>query len=44
VKHVSKGWKNAKEINTVQYDPDSITLKKMEAALKQAGTYKGTVR
>jgi hypothetical protein len=39
---VQKGFKNSKEINTVQYNPEKITVKKMEEALKKAGTYRGT--
>jgi hypothetical protein len=44
VKRVEKGFRYFKEINTVYYDPAVITGKKMEAALKQAGTYLGTVK
>jgi len=41
---VSSGWEGAKETNTVIYDPDSVTLKEMEKALKQARTYRGTAK
>ena len=39
---VEKGFRGFKEINTVSYDPDLITIKEMEKALKEAGTYQGT--
>ena len=42
IKHVSRGFKNFKEINTVTYDPSVVTVKEMESALKRAGTYRGT--
>ena len=42
VEKVSSGWEGRKETNTVIYDPNAITLKEMEAALKQSGTYRGT--
>ena len=42
IKRVSRGFKNRKEINTVYYDPGSITTGDMEKALKKAGTYIGT--
>jgi len=41
---VEKGFRNSKEINTVYYDPSVITIEEMEAALRKAGTYLGTVR
>jgi hypothetical protein len=41
---VEKGFLNRKEINRVFYDPGRITIKKMEAALKRAGTYIGTLK
>ena len=37
----SKLW--FKEINTVVYDPQRITLDEMKSALQKAGTYKGIV-
>ena len=44
VTRVEKGVRYFKEINTVYYDPAVITMEEMEAALKKAGTYLGTVR
>jgi len=44
VKTVEKGFRYLKEINTVYYDPAVITIEEMEAALKKAGTYMGTVK
>jgi len=44
VKRVEKGFRSYEEINTVYYDPAVITIEEMEAALKKAGTYVGTVR
>ena len=38
VKKVEKGFRGSKEINTVYYDSDLITIEEMEAALKAAGT------
>jgi len=43
VKKVEKGFRNSKEINTVYYDPNVITIEEMEMALKKAGTYLGTL-
>jgi hypothetical protein len=37
------GWKGFREINTVTYDPDKITVERMVDILKKAGTYRGTV-
>jgi len=42
VKNVEKGFRGAREINTVTYDPAEITVKKMVEALTRAGTYSGT--
>ena len=42
VKNVEKGFRGAKEINTVTYDPAEIAVKKMVEALTRAGTYSGT--
>ena len=39
--HVTKGFKNFKEINTVFYDPKQISIEDMVNALKAAGTYRG---
>jgi copper chaperone CopZ len=44
VKKVDKGFCNLREINTVYYDPEIITIKTMEMALKKAGTYVETVK
>ena len=41
ISHVTKGFKNSKEINTVFYDPTQITIEDMVKALKAAGTYRG---
>ena len=41
VKKVEKGFRGSKEINTVYYDSEVITIEEMEAALKEAGTYVG---
>ena len=43
VKSVDKGFRYHKEINTVYYETDKITIEEMEAALKEAGTYKGII-
>jgi hypothetical protein len=42
VKKVGKGFRGAKEINTVTFDPAEITVDKMVEALTRAGTYRGT--
>jgi copper chaperone CopZ len=42
VKKVEKGFRGAKEINTVTFDPAEITVNKMVDALTRAGTYRGT--
>jgi hypothetical protein len=39
---VTKGFRGFKEINTVTYDPERIAPQEMVAALKNAGTYRGT--
>ena len=44
VKSVEKGFLHFKEINTVFYNPTVISIKEMEAALKKAGTYRGTLK
>ena len=41
VKEVTRGFKYFKEINTVYYDPQQITVDDMIKALKAAGTYRG---
>ena len=42
MKKVGKGFRGAKEINTVSFDPAEITVDKMVEALTRAGTYRGT--
>lgn len=39
IKKVARGWHNAREINTVDFDPDIISPDEMVAALKKAGTF-----
>lgn len=39
--HLTKGFKNFKEINTVFFDPKQITIEDMVRALKSADTYRG---
>lgn len=43
IKKVDKGFHDSKEINTVYYDSEMVTIQEMETALKEAGTYVGTV-
>jgi hypothetical protein len=38
---VTRGFKYLKEINTVYYDPQQISVDDMIKALKAAGTYRG---
>lgn len=38
---VTSGWHQSREINTVDYDPDMVTVAEMIAVLKKAGTYIG---
>jgi hypothetical protein len=40
---VERGLLKMREINTVFYDPTLITIEAMQAALRKAGTYRGTV-
>jgi copper chaperone CopZ len=42
VKTVEKGFRGAREINTVTYDSTEITVERMVEALTRAGTYRGT--
>ena len=42
VKKVEKGFRGAREINTVTFDPAEITVDKMVEALTRAETYQGT--
>ncbi|HUI44358.1 MAG TPA: hypothetical protein VL122_00025 [Nitrospirota bacterium] len=44
MKRVDTGFRYFKEINTVYYDPKTITIEEMELALKKAGTYVETVK
>jgi hypothetical protein len=44
IKRIEKGFHNFKEINTVYYEPSTITVEEMEDALKKAGTYRGTLK
>jgi hypothetical protein len=44
IKRIEKGFRHFKETNTVYYDATIITVKEMEAALKKAGTYQGTMQ
>ena len=44
VKKVLKGFRYLREINTVYYDPEIITIEEMEMALKKAGTYVETIK
>jgi len=41
---VTRGFKNFKEINTVYYDSQQITIEDMQKALKAAGTYRGIAK
>ena len=42
VRKVTSGFRGYREINTVEYDPQTITAEEMIEALKKAGTYRGT--
>jgi len=44
IKQVSSGWLGSLEINTVIYDPDKISIKEMEEALKKHNTFIKTIR
>ena len=44
MKKVTSGWKGFTEVNTVIYDRSQITVKRMEEALKKAGTYLKTLQ
>ena len=44
VKNVEKGFRGAREINTVTFDPAEITAARMVEALTRAGTYRGTAK
>jgi hypothetical protein len=44
VESVRSGFRDAEEINTVSYDANEIKIDVMVRALKEAGTYRGTVK
>jgi hypothetical protein len=44
VKKVEKGFYQSEEINTVVYDPRRIEVGALERALRQAGTYRRTLK
>lgn len=44
VKKVEKGFRYLKEVNTVYYDPEIITIEEMELVLKKTGTYVETFK
>ncbi len=41
---IEKGRRNFQEIDTVYFDPTMTTIETMENVLKQAGTYRETIR
>ncbi len=43
IRKIETGFHYIHETDTVTYDPNMITIDEMEAALKKAGTYVGTV-
>jgi hypothetical protein len=43
VKKAERGFRGFKEINTVYYNPDLMSIQEMETALDRAGTYRGTL-
>jgi hypothetical protein len=44
VKRVERGFRGFNEINTVVFDPATITVEQMADALKRAGTYRGVLK
>ncbi len=42
MKKVGKGFLGGREINTVIFDPEVVTVEKMVEALTRAGTFRGT--
>ncbi len=42
VKKVENGFRGAREINTVVFDPAEVRVEEMVEALTRAGTYRGT--
>jgi hypothetical protein len=43
VESVSSGWRDGMEVNVVRYDPRLVDPRHMEASLRRAGTYRGTL-
>ena len=41
VTDITKGFRGSKEINTVTYDPDKVSVEQMTEVLENAGTYRG---
>ncbi|UCF30475.1 MAG: hypothetical protein JSV26_10550 [bacterium] len=41
---VRRGWRGGREINTVTFDPDLITVEEMALILRQRGTLRGVAR
>jgi hypothetical protein len=41
---VTKGWRGRREINTVTYDKDKISIEEMEQVLIKEKTYRGTAQ
>ena len=39
---VTKGWRGWREINTVIYEPDEISVEEMVQILKEHKTYRGS--
>ena len=44
VKEVTRGFRSGREINTVLYDPQAVSVEQMIAALKAAHTYRGVAK
>jgi len=44
VKKVENGFRSWREINTVFFDPEVVTVEMMVEALTRAGTYRGTAK
>ena len=40
---MEKGWKDNSEVNRVIFNPDLISVDKMEDVLNKSGTYIGTI-
>ena len=43
IEKVDKGWRKGREINTVLFDPEEISVESIERSLKKSGTYIRTV-